>query len=127
MFFIPPWGILYFLFSSFISPEFQFLVVLSYFRSFLYSGIHYPFSLCIWFPPVYSSLSESYIIATCFPSYNYVLLVCVPPQIAGFHGTPVCVFISIPLLVAYIGSTPFFAYNSPSKEVCHFLSISAPS
>ena len=87
-------------FFSLGSPEFQFLVVPSYFRSFLYLLICYPFRLYIWVLPVYLSLWESYILTSHFPSYNYVL--CLPPQNAGFHGTPVCVFLSIPRLVADI-------------------------
>ena len=75
----------------------------------------------------FSSVSEYYILASLFPSYNYALLACVHLQTDGFHGTPARVFLSIPSLVACICCTPFFANDSPFKEVSHFFSIVASS
>ena len=107
VFFLPPWGICYSLFSSFGSLEFQYLVETSYFVNFLYLGIHYPFHCYICVPQLCLSQSKFYISTSHFLFYNYALLVCVYLQTVGLYSTPTCVFLSIPLFVTHICCTPF--------------------
>ena len=102
-------------FSSFGSFEFQFLVGTSYFGKFLCLGICYPFHLYIWGTQIYLSLSEFYTSALHFSSCSYALLIYVHLKTAG---TPACVFLSIPLLVAHICYTSFLC-RTPFKKVSH--------
>ena len=67
--------------------------------SFFFGLYYISFPLYLSFPCIFF-LSESYILASLFPSYNYVLLVYVPLS-----------FISFAFL--------FFAYYYLFKEVCH--------
>ena len=72
------------------------------FRKLSISGYFLPISSLYLGSPVYLSLSKFYILGSLFPSYNYVLLVYVPLQNVGFHGTPVSVHLSIPPLIVHI-------------------------
>ena len=89
--------------------------------------ICYSFRLCIWAPPVYLSLSDTYILASIFPSYYYVLLVCVLLQNVGFHRTPVCVYLSISLLIVHICYIPFLCIRFSFQRGHSFFSTGASS
>ena len=115
LFFLLSRMILYSLFS-FGSSEFEFLIVTSYFGSFLHLALAL-FSL------IYTGRTQiqSYILASCFSSYNYILLVCLLLQnVSFFSNFSLFLF----LFLVWWKSLPDCSLAYFLSSCCHFCFLS---